>query len=176
MSNSQLKTTGNNSNSLLKILLPLLLVLVLGYAGYLLYSSPKANEQGPVSISAEMLQNTNPAAVQVLDNTIIAGHVSVVLDRLAPTIRGIKDDSGIQTASEALADATEQWDSLHAARWPDGSKEAMRPLLTGYVEQLEEALVTAYEVPGAEERIGDAATNLVRRIKSGLPTSTKDAE
>ena len=163
MSTSQLKTTGNNSNSLLKILLPLLLVLVLGYAGYLLYSSPKANEQGPVSISAEMLQNTNPAAVQVLDNTIIAGHVSVVLGRLAPT-------------SEALADATEQWDSLHAARWPDGSKEAMRPLLTGYVEQLEEALVTAYEVPGAEERIGDAATNLIRRIKSGLPTSTKDAE
>ncbi len=166
MTNSESQQGG----SLLKLLLPVLLLAGVAYGGYWFYSSRDTSTSGPVEITPEMLQKAGESTVQVHDTKIIEGHVSVVLDGLLQSLTAIKDDAGVQTTSEALFDASEQWASLHSANWPDDAKLALQPLLTSYIQQIEAALPSAYQVPGAQNRLESDVNNLLDKIKTGLPS------
>lgn len=163
-------TDFRSSSSALSLLLPVLLVLAVAYGGYYFYSAQESAEPAPVAISPEMLKQKSAEPIQISDISIVEGHVSEVLDELISIVAATKDSESLQAASGAIDDATERWSSLHSTKWPVDAKEKMNEKLTKYIEQLQSALATAYQVPTAQATLQERADNLIDRIKTGMPS------
>jgi hypothetical protein len=162
-------TVKSDSGSMQKPLVTLLIVLALAFIAYKFVIEKKEETPAPIAITAEMLKKSPPPTIQVTDVELVKGHVSSVLDPVVVAIAGIKDESEVTDVNQALVEANEQFDSLHASQWPDNARESVAPYLNDFIEQFTSALASAYQISGVREVIEPTANALLTKVKRGLP-------
>ena len=139
-------TATSGGGSLMKMLLPLVVIAGLGYVAYTQFFA------GP---STEQIEATQ---------TGVVGITKSVSD-VTSSISGITDVESAQAAADKITEATGTLDQVDLDGMGAAGKAQVTGMLGGLVEKVEGALESAYAIPGVREVIEPAITPFLEKLR-----------
>lgn len=162
---------------LVKVLVPLALLIAVGYIGWYFFLKPDTNvaknDTGVVG-SAE-----NPRSDRVTVNKpVIPGFnldthsadLTQSFGSLTESISGISDEASARAVLPKIAELEKQFAGFGLDKLAAGPTAQLRELVRPMVEKLETALKTAYAIPGVQSILEPAMESLMKTV-SGLVKS-----
>lgn len=150
----------SSGGGMMKMLLPLLVLLGLGWLGYKFLGGAEAPDMPETDVSMSM------PAVDI-DGMNVGDEISGIFSGATEAVSGITDLDSAKAAVPALTDITGKVDGL-SGLWdkiPEASRGPMSGLIGDNVGKLTPLLDKASEIPGVSDVLGPVTGPLLEKLK-----------
>lgn len=154
--------TARQGKSLSSRLIPLLLIVLVGWLAFQYLSKPKPVEEAVQQVGGVTMEALN------VDNVNVGQEITTFFESTGEVLAGISDDESARNALTALGELNQSLDSISglAAKLSPEGLQLLTDTINNLKPGLEKAMNTAYAIPGVQEALGDTMNNLLQKLSA----------